>query len=59
MKAAGFSEYDFADITPFISESKTTKDAHKYWNSWGKSNSNNKPITIGTLLYLTEYKKAS
>lgn len=59
MKAAGFTIDEFIAITPFISKSKTTKKAIRYWHSWGKANSSGKFITVGTLLYSINYKKSA
>lgn len=48
MKAAGFTEADFIQVTPFVSKSKTTKQAKDYWKKWSKYNK----IGRGTLMYL-------
>lgn len=48
MRYAGFTQADFIEVTPFVSHSKSTKDANKFWESWGKY----KDITKGTLNYL-------
>ena len=48
MKAAGFTEADFIQVTPFVSESKTTKEAKCFWKSWGKYTQ----IGKGTLMHL-------
>ena len=48
MKAAGFTEADFIQVTPFVSESKTTKEAKWFWKSWGKYTQ----IGKGTLMHL-------
>ena len=53
MNDAGFTESDFIELTPFISRSKTAKDASKSWHSWkGYSG-----IKKGTLFHLIGMKK--
>jgi hypothetical protein len=47
MNDAGFTEIDFIELTPFISESKTAKDAKKFWEEWKGYTQ----ITKGTLFY--------
>ena len=47
MNDAGFSESDFIELTPFISESKTANDANTFWHNW----KNYTQITKGTLFY--------
>jgi len=53
MNDAGFTESDFIEMTPYISHSKTAKDASKSWHSWkGYSG-----IKKGTLFHLIGMKK--
>jgi hypothetical protein len=53
MNDVGFTESDFIELTPFISRSKTAKDASKSWHSWkGYSG-----IKKGTLFHLIGMKK--
>jgi hypothetical protein len=53
MNDAGFTESDFIELTPFISRSKTAKDASQLWHSWkGYSG-----IKKGTLFHLIGIKK--
>jgi hypothetical protein len=47
MNDAGFTLEDFIEITPFISETKTTKDAKTTWHSW----KDYKQINKGTLFH--------
>jgi hypothetical protein len=54
MKAAGFTEADFIELTPYISQSKTAKEASKVWHSWQKY----QRIKRGTLYHLLGIKKA-
>jgi hypothetical protein len=54
MNDAGFTLEDFIELTPFISESKTTEDAKKFWHSWKDYTQ----ITKGTLLYHLGLKKS-
>ena len=54
MNQAGFTETDFIELTPYISQSKTTKDASKTWRSWQKY----QRIKRGTLYHLLGIKKA-
>jgi hypothetical protein len=54
MKAAGFSESEFIEITPYISYTKTAKDAQKIWRSWQKY----QRIKRGTLHHLLGIKKS-
>ena len=54
MNDAGFTLEDFIEITPFISESKTTGDAKKFWNGW----SGYDQITKGTLFHHLGLKKS-
>jgi hypothetical protein len=53
MKAAGFSEADFIEITPYISNEKTAKDAHTMWASWGGYDR----IKTGSFFYLLGLQK--
>jgi len=48
MKEAGFTEADFIELTPYISQSKTANDARQYWAAWGQY----RTITRGTMFYL-------
>ena len=36
MRHSGYSLWDFIEVTPFVSYSKTTKDAEVFWDSWNK-----------------------
>jgi hypothetical protein len=54
MSDAGFTEADFIELTPYISQSKTAKDASKVWHSWQKY----QRIKRGTLYHLLGIKKA-
>ncbi len=47
MNDAGFTESDFIELTPFISESKTTDDAKTTWHGWKDYTQ----ITKGTLFH--------
>ena len=48
MRHSGFSLWDFIEVTPFVSYSKTTKDAEVFWESWNKY----EKITEGSLRYM-------
>lgn len=48
MRHSGFSLADFIEVTPFVSESKTTKDAQKFWETWDKYTE----ITKEKLMYM-------
>ena len=48
MFAAGFTEADFIEVTPFVSKSKTTKQAKDYWKKWSKYTK----IGRGTLMHM-------
>jgi hypothetical protein len=48
MRHSGFSLGDFIEVTPFVSYSKTTKDAEVFWESWNKY----EDITEGSLRYM-------
>jgi hypothetical protein len=48
MRHSGFSLSDFIEVTPFVSCSKTTKDAEVFWASWNKY----EKITEGSLRYM-------
>ena len=48
MRHSGFSLWDFIEVTPFVSKSKTTKDAEVFWESWNKYDR----ITEGSLRYM-------
>ena len=48
MRHSGFSLCDFIEVTPFVSKSKTTKDAEVFWESWNKYDR----ITEGSLRYM-------
>ncbi len=54
MNDAGFTLEDFIELTPFISESKTTEDAKKFWHSWKDYTQ----ITKGTLFHHLGLKKS-
>jgi hypothetical protein len=54
MNNAGFTEADFIELTPYISQSKTAKDASKVWRSWQRY----QRIKLGTLYHLLGIKKA-
>ena len=51
---AGFTLEDFIEITPFISETKTTKDAKTTWHSWKDYTQ----ITKGTLFHHLGLKRS-
>ena len=51
---AGFTLEDFIEITPFISETKTTKDAKTTWHSW----KDYKQINKGTLFHHLGLKRS-
>ena len=53
MRHSGFTLADFVEVTPYVSHSKTTKDAQKFWDSWGKYSD----ITKGTLMYMIHHNK--
>ena len=53
MQSAGFTAADFVEITPYISQSKTAKDAHRVWRSWGKY----QRINLGTLFHHLGFRK--
>jgi hypothetical protein len=55
MKEAGFTEADFIELTPYISQSKTANDARQYWATWGQY----RTITRGTLFYLLGLNQAA
>ena len=48
MRHSGYSLWDFIEVTPFVSNSKTTKDAEIFWDSWNKY----EKITEGSLRYV-------
>ena len=48
MRHSGFNLWDFIEVTPFVSYSKTTKDAELFWDSWNKY----EKITEGSLRYM-------
>jgi hypothetical protein len=48
MRHSGFSLWDFIEVTPVVSYSKTTKDAEVFWESWNKY----EDITEGSLRYM-------
>jgi hypothetical protein len=54
MNDAGFTLEDFIEITPFISETKTTKDAKTTWHSW----KDYKQINKGTLFHHLGLKRS-
>ena len=54
MNDAGFTEIDFIELTPFISESKTAKDAKKFWEEWKGYTQ----IKKGTLFYHLGLKRS-
>ena len=55
MNDAGFTEEEFIEITPYISRSKTIKDAKEAWKKWKKYES----IKAGTLFYHLDLKRAA
>ena len=48
MRHSGYSLSDFIEVTPVVSNSKTTKDAEIFWDSWNKY----EDITEGSLRYM-------
>jgi hypothetical protein len=48
MRHSGFTLQDFIEVTPFVSRSKSAKDAEKFWNTWNKY----EKITKGSLHYM-------
>ena len=48
MRHSGYSLWDFIEVTPVVSYSKTTKDAEIFWDSWNKY----EDITEGSLRYM-------